>query len=335
MASVSHNPNYGPRVLVVRLGVFAVLVMLGATSGYAAPYGTGTQNDLGFYFGVNGYEANGRFGEPTALALDERNSLIYVADQAAGVIDAFSLQGIPKFQYGSKSGLKAPVGVAVDRLGNVFVSENDGGAIKVIGPKGDISVVEIPAGLGEGKEAPKPGKMTFDRDGNLYVVDRASCRILVFDKERKYKFKFGGIGDKRGEFKLLQDVALDRQGRIYATDALGVPVQVFDRKGAYMQGFGIRGEGGDGLSFPSGIFVDRHDQVWIVDKTRHCLKVYDRAGTFLKSFGSYGQAEGSLYYPVSAAADNLGRVYVLEFGARRLQVFTLDKPFQPFNPYGM
>ena len=86
-------------------------------------------------------------------------------------------------------------------------------------PKATSALLELTADQGQDKEPPKPGRMTFDHDGNLYVVERANCQIFVFDKDRKFKFKFGGIGDKRGEFKLLQDVAVDRQGRIYATDS--------------------------------------------------------------------------------------------------------------------
>lgn len=315
-----------------RLSVFTTIFLLIAVGSYAGLLDSTTQADFRFYFAVKGYDANSWFGDPTALAIDERGGLIYVADQKAGAVDAFSLQGVAKFQYGSKNGLKAPVGLAVDRNGNVYVTENDGGPIKIINSKGDVSTLELPAEQNSGKDVPKPGRMTFDRDGNLYMVDRANCQVFVFDKDRKFKFKFGEIGNKRGQFKLLQDVAVDRQGRIYTADALGVPIQIFDRKGGYIFGFGMHGEGQGDLSFPAGLFADRHDQIWVVDKTQHCVKVFDRSGMFLRSFGSYGQSDGNLFYPVAAIVDSLGRVYVLEAGSRRLQVFSLSRPFEPFNP---
>ena len=89
-----------------------LLLTLWAAAGMsAAALGQGG-SDFAFYFGVKGYEANSWFAEPSALALDERSGLIYVADTKAGVVDAFSLQGIPKFQYGAKNDLRAPLGVA-------------------------------------------------------------------------------------------------------------------------------------------------------------------------------------------------------------------------------
>ena len=55
---------------------------------------------------------------------------------------------------------------------------------------------------------------------------------------------------------------------------------------------------------------------------------------FLRTFGGYGQREGTLFYPIDAVADGAGRVYVLEVGARRMQVFSLSRPFEPFSPQG-
>ena len=306
-----------------------VLMLLAMLPAHAGVFDSRDQ-DFRFYFGVNGYEANTWFGEPAALALDQRSGIILVADKKAGCVDAFGLQGTPRFQYGPKNGLKAPIGLAVAGNGDVYVAEDEGGPIKIIGSKGEMTALELPAE--QAQESPKPGRMTLDQDGNLYVVERTNCRVYVFDKGKKLKFKLGGIGDKRGEFKMLQDVAVDRQGRIYALDSIGgIPVQVFDRKGNYLYGFGSRGEGEQNISFPAGLFIDREDQIWVVDKTQHSLKVFDRSGVLLRAFGNYGQGEGMLFYPVDAGIDNFGRIYVLEAGSRRLQVFSLNRPFEPFS----
>ena len=306
-----------------------LLTITGAASDLADPFGQ-RGRELTFYYSVNGYERDAWFGEPAALALDERSNLLYVADRKDGTIDAFSIQGIAKFRYGAKEKLGPPLAVAVDKKGNIYVAENIGGPIKIIDSKRQITTLQLEAA--EGDDTPKPGRMTFDRDGNLYVVDQANCRLYVFDKERKLKIKLGGRGEKRGEFKMLQDVAVDRQGRIYALDAMGIPVQVFDRKGKYIYRFGFHGEGDRDLGFPTAIAIDRNDQLWIVDKGQHALKVFDRVGTFLRRFGSYGLGEGTLFHPVDLEIDSFGRVFVAEAGARRLQVFTLSRPYEPFTP---
>ena len=312
-----------------RAGNLAACLILALAAGLSVAAFGQTGGDFTFYFGVKGYDGSSWFGEPSALALDERSGLIYVADTKAGTVDAFSLQGVPKFQYGAKNNLKAPLGLAIDSDGRVYVSENEGGPIKIIDSRGSTTMLALPK---DGDEETKAGRMTFDRDGNLYVVDRANCRVLVFGRDGAFKLKFGSPGDERGQFKVLQDVAVDRQGRIYALDAVGVPIRVFDMKGGYVRSIGARGEGQTEISFSAGLFIDRNDQIWVVDRAQHCLKVHDRSGAYLRTFGSYGLGEGSLFLPVDAAIDSFGRVYVLEMGARRMQVFSLKNPLEPFRP---
>jgi len=321
-----HIGGFEQRFHIIRLCIAFLLILLAVAASHAGPFDQGAR-DFVFCFSVSGYEQETWLAEPSALALDERAGLVYVADTRAGDVAVFSLQGAPKSQPGK---VKAPVGLAVDKGGNLYVSESEGGPIKILNPKGEASILEIP--VGEGEEPAKPGRMAFDRDGNLYVVDRAACRIYVFDKEKKLKFRLGGKGDKRGEFRMLQDVAVDRQGRIYALDSAGVPIQVFDKKGKYIYRFGFRGDGEEDISSAAGLFVDQNDQIWVVDRGQHALKVFDRSGNFLRRFGNYGLAEGSLFQPIDAEMDRFGRVYVLEAGARRLQVFSLSRPFEPLIP---
>lgn len=307
--------------------VFVLIIT--ASAGRADIFG---QSDRRFSLAlrINGFEHDTYFGEPSAIALDERNGLLYLTDSKYGCVSCFTTHGVPRSEV--SRGIESPVGIAVDREGNVYISENEAGPIKVLDPEGEITTFDFPSA--EGEQTPRPGRMTFDRDGNLYVIDRANSKVKVLDKERKLKFSLGGPGDKRGEFKSLQDVAVDRQGRIYALDSAGIPVQVFDKKGKYIYRFGYRGDGQEDIAIAAGIFVDQADQVWVVDKGQHALKVFDRSGSFLRSFGRYGVEEGMLFQPVAGAMDNFGRVYVAEAGARRVQVFSLSRPFEPLTPTG-
>ena len=289
--------------------------------------------DISYVLRVNGYEMDGVFGQPTSVAVNERAGLVCLTDTKYGRVDAFSLQGVPKFEYGPEKGMESPFGIAVADDGTVYVSENTGGPIKIVDSKGEKSTLDLPKS--DGDADPKPGRMTLDRDGCLYVVDRTNCRVCVFDKDRKVRLQVGRAGTKRGEFKEPQDVAVDRQGRIYVLDSGGTPVQVFDRRGKYVYRFGFRGEGGEDISSPAALFIDQNDQVWVVDRGKHAFKVFDRSGSFLRSEGTYGVEEGYLFQPVDADMDGIGRIYVVEAGARRLQVFSLDRAFEPFSPPGL
>ncbi len=311
----------------------AIIALVTVTSGTWAQASAQDTRSLDFVFRINGFDQDSVFGEPSAVALDEKAGLIYLADPKFARVYSFTLQGVPKTEYGLDKGLESPIGLAVDKQGNLYIAEGSGGPIKAIDAKGEVTKFDLPKT--EGDADPKPGRMTFDRDGNLYVVDRANCRILVLDKDRKLRMAIGGKGDKRGQFKALQDVAVDRQGRVYGLDSEGTPVQVFDKKGKYIYKFGFRGDGGEEIMFPSGLFIDQNDQIWVVDRARHALKVFDRSGTFLRRLGVYGTDEGYLFQPSDADMDGLGRIYVAEAGARRMQVFSLSRPFEPFTPPGL
>jgi DNA-binding beta-propeller fold protein YncE len=311
----------------------AILIVTPSTSNAQTDPFAQNSSEFAFCLSVTGYGNDSFFTEPLSLALDEHASLIYVADSKAGVVDAFSFQGVAKQQYGEKQGLKSPFGLAVSKNGDLYVSEDEAGPIKIINAKGEVTKLDIPKA--DGEETPKPGKMSFDDDDNLYVVDRANDKICVFGGDRKLKSKIGGRGDKRGLFKTLQDMAVDRSGRVYALDADSVPVQVFDKKGSFIYRFGFHGDDGQDILSPAAIFIDHNDQIWIVDKAQHSLKVFDRSGTYLRTFGSYGQAENSFFYPCDAKIDSLGRVYTVESGAKRLQVFSVIKPFERFAPQGL
>ena len=316
------------------LTVLSAIILTTASRSHAGPFDTAESRDFTYAFTISGYEPGTWFSEPSSLAVDERSGTIYVADIKAGYVDVFNIQGMPRQQYGSRNDIKAPFGLAVDSQGNIYISESDAGPVKVISSKGEKSTLELPAD--EGKPAPKPGRMTVDRDNNLYIIDRANNRIYIFDKDRKLKQKIGGTGSKRGEFKTLQDIAVDRQGRIYALDSsAGSPVQVFDKKGKYIYRFGFHGIGEQDISSAAALFVDRNDQIWVVDRGQHALKVFDRSGSFLRKFGSYGISESMFSQPIDAEMDNLGRIYILEAGGPRLQSFTLARPFEPFAPSGL
>lgn len=309
-----------------------LVILLGLTA--AACFGYAFGSGFNFFLLITGFRDDTFFGEPCAVAVSDRAGNLYVADSKFGTVDVFSVLGMPVEQYGRGCGLSAPIGVGVGKDGRVWVSEKGSPALRVIDKEGASSSFDVP--VPEGDSDPQPGRMDFDRDGNLYLVDEANCRICVFDKDGNLKLRVGGKGFKRGEFEKLRDVAVDETGRIYALSDSGTPVQVFDKKGKYIFRFGFQGDGPEDIAVPAGLFVDRNFQVWIVDRGQHCLKVFDgRSGEYLRTFGYYGVNEGELAQPVDAAMDSSGRIYIAEAGTRRVQIFSLDNPFEPFKPNGL
>ena len=261
------------------------------------------------------------FLAPLGVYYDQLHNEIYVADTGNNQVAVFDAEGLPRFQIRAEQGLEAPLDVAVDGEGQIYVSQMERDSVQIFDLRGgylaDLPSPD-PAGL-------KPGRLYLDAEGRLYAVDRGRASVLVYDAEGDFQFRFGGKGEGEGKFRLISGIAVDRAGRIYVTDSRQIPIQVFDKTGRFLLSLGRRGPREDEFAFPGGICIDQKDRLWVVDTFRHQVKVFDSDGSFLFQFGAFGTEKGKLFFPVDVALDGSGKIYVLEKGANRLQVFEIEE----------
>src|SRR5436853_6253096 len=98
--------------------------------------------------------------------------------QAVGNVTTFAGTGAPGSNDGARdaASFTDPFGVAVDRRGNLLVSDGATNRIRLITPQGEVKTI---AGSGEGyADGPAlqaqfntPSGIAFDRDGNLLIAD--------------------------------------------------------------------------------------------------------------------------------------------------------------------
>jgi sugar lactone lactonase YvrE len=82
-------------------------------------------------------------------------------------------------------------------------------------------------------------RVTTDGVGNIYSLGTFNDAVFKFTSDGRYVNRFGGDGDKPGQFRAPSSVAVDNQGRVYVSDFKGV--QVFDADGRYLDVIQIRG----------------------------------------------------------------------------------------------
>ena len=321
---MSRAPHY--RGALWSAGLVAVLIGLLAGEGEAA---TAPALSVQFLFEVSGYMPQRPFRRPAALAVDASRRVMYVADPEDHCVVALSLEGVPGYLLECGPQFQ-PIGLALQHDGNLLVSDQATGGLKVFGPGGQLQTEWDVAALSGLKQA-RAGRLWVDKAGLLYVVDQPDCRILVFDAQQHVRLQFGARGGRQGQFQMPEAVGTDRFGRIYVTDSVGTPLQVFDSRGHFLNSAGQHGQQPGQFLCPTALWVDRFDQVWVVDTEQHQITVLDRFGFPLRQFGVFGQAPGQLYFPIALALDGLGRLFVAEREGRRVQVFTYADPLDQFS----
>ncbi len=148
---------------------------------------------------ADGAGAAAAFHTPSGIAVDRKGNLL-VADTGNNAIRVISAQGVVSTLAGDGSAgfadgpgklarFNGPTGVAVDALGNVFVTDTYNDRIRKIAPDGSVSTVAggAAAGLLDGPASAAlfdtPTGLALDVQGNLFIADtgNGAVRKLAID----------------------------------------------------------------------------------------------------------------------------------------------------------
>jgi len=78
-------------------------------------------------------------------------------------------------------------------------------------------------------------RVASDGVGNIYALGTFNDAVFKFSSAGKFINRFGGRGDKPGQFSAASAIAVDGKGRVFVSDSKGV--QVFDADGRYINIF--------------------------------------------------------------------------------------------------
>jgi LSD1 subclass zinc finger protein len=99
-------------------------------------------------------------------------------------------------------------------------------------------------------------RLAVDGQRNIYVLSRYSNAVFKFSPQGKFLQRFGGHGNKPGQFEFVSAIAVDGEGRVYVSDS--ERVSVFGPSGRYLDSFAV---GGGAFS----MVFDNSDQLWMAD----------------------------------------------------------------------
>ena len=319
--------------------------------------------------GDGGKATSAMFNAPSAVAVDSAGN-IYIADSgdnrirevvaSTGIISTIAGSGVACSNPTSACGdgkaataaqLNYPLGVAVDRLGNIGIADTGDRRIRAI-PTGKTTIFtyagtgnpcNVQAGCGDGGPASKgtltsPTQLAVDTSENLYVADGPENRIRKIDSHATISTVagtgtqgFGGDGGvpKAATLDLPRGVAVASSGNIYIADSGNQRVRAIVKN--VINSLAGGGLGGDGSASTDAILggdhavaVDSAGNLYIADTFNNRIRVVTPgnppgnittiAGTGLAGYTGDGQAatKATLNSPLGLTIDTSNNIYIAD-----------------------
>jgi DNA-binding beta-propeller fold protein YncE len=167
-----------------------------------------------------------------------------------------------------------------------------------------------------------PLNITFDAEGNSYIVDAGREQVVILDKNKSYVAAIG----KAREMK-PRDVAVNRD-RIYVADLMKHNVHVFDKASRNLL-FDIPSPADStnrtrGLFTPTNLALDSKSRLYVSDSGAFRVQVYDAEGKYVRSIGELGDHLGQFARVKGVAVDRNDRLYAVDAMSQVTQIFDAD-----------
>ncbi len=253
------------------------------------------------------------------------------------------------------SELKEPAGIAVNRVGDVYISERGGHCISVFSPR-EAKLRSFPTQNLCQEKLKGVHDITIDGEGNILMTATKAHRIFSFTAEgqqcrspfhlhcpkciafnehnRKIYVARGDnsirvlnsqLIEKRGYIRGMCDnirgLACDGSGKVYVADCGNNRIQVFTSDGEFVREFGNLGADKGELDCPVSVAVDSTGIVYVSEQKKCRISLFTPGGRFVTSIGRRGCRPGEFERPGGIAVSADGTLYVCD-GNSRVQAFS-------------
>ena len=251
-----------------------------------------------------------------SIALDHRQELIIsgVHDHYVHIVDP---REDKRLLLPSNKQLYFPMGVAVDREGNILLVDSGNHRVLKLTTEGQVTK---PSRGKEYLQFNRPVGIAFNNtNSKVYVTESYNHRVHILNPDLTFFSSFGGHGNGKGQFTHPRGITCDGAGNVYVTE--NHRVQVFTAEGKFLRTFGKYGENEGELNSPADIAVDANGLVYVSEANNHRVSVFTPEGRFVKTFGKCGREPGQFMHPHGITVGNNGVVYVCDLDNNRFQMF--------------
>jgi sugar lactone lactonase YvrE len=244
----------------------------------------------------DGTGSSASFNSPSALALDAAGN-IFVADAGNnrirkiardGTVTTIAGDGAAGYRDGraAESEFDAPVGVAVDGRGNVFVADTYNDRIRLITSDGNVKTIaggDAP-GYADGDAASArfdtPSAIAVASSGDLFIADTGNNRLRKISRDGQVStLNLHAPDQSTVELSAPVGLAITHDNFLYVTEQNRARVwQVAPNSTARLiAGVGTDFADGDGqtaarFSQPAGVAVDRAGALYVADEANYLVR---------------------------------------------------------------
>jgi DNA-binding beta-propeller fold protein YncE len=199
---------------------------------------------------------------------DTHYSRVLIYDRDGNLLATFGTAGRGPGEF------EMPTDVAVDRDGNIYVSET-GGNDRISKFNAAFHYVKSFAGADDGEAATsRPVGLTIDADNTLWVADAVNHRLLRFSLDGQLLGKIGSMGNEPGQFRYPYDTAMMPDGTLIVVEYGNSRLQQVTADGKSLRTWGQAGWQVGQLGYPWGVAVIGK-KVYAVDSGNNRVQVID------------------------------------------------------------
>ncbi|MCL2726620.1 MAG: NHL repeat-containing protein [Polyangiaceae bacterium] len=310
---------------------------------------------------ADGPGSEASFYYPEGIAIGPDGSL-YVADNgnhkirkiaADGTVSAYAGTGDRGLADGpcTTAIFNNPTDVAVDAVGNLYVTEWGNGVIRKIYPT-PCKVITL-AGGGTSSALDGAGTaasfgcltgLTLDTSGNIYVADFSNNRIRKVTPEGNVT-TIAGTGQGRhtdglassAAFSWPQGIVMNAVGTLYVTEEINNDIrEITDGQVTTLAGSGATGPMIDGMGtdaafyYPNGIAIDANGNLLVADAYDNAIRqvtpageVTTIAGTDVKGANDGPADTATFNQPNGVAIDSNGVIYIADSANNKIRKIEL------------